>query len=274
MSLVRGRAACEGCRWRKQKCDGKKPACSRCQDQNRTCVWPKAQKRGPVKGYVEALEHRLEVTENALLRLLAVSDEERLALAFRPDSEPVVTLPRVQSVASADAGSRAEVSKADLLAHWEQFPLTNLDEIRHWAKEALQAPLASSLRQESFEQAGDVDIAGGSAQAEGVPRQQVYSHTQLMPLPVDQGIHASTPSPVHSQNEAVHFQEAAMPAAMPTWQPAVTYPQQQASPARQEGHTNMQSAEQPATMQAQTKDWEEGEESLFLPLEFKQQYLW
>ncbi|KAH7131534.1 hypothetical protein B0J13DRAFT_562781 [Dactylonectria estremocensis] len=45
MASVRGRAACNGCRARKQKCDESRPVCSRCRTLNQPCIWPVSRKR-------------------------------------------------------------------------------------------------------------------------------------------------------------------------------------------------------------------------------------
>lgn len=59
--------ACVICRKKKVKCDGIKPACSRCQSIGNKCEYsdpPK--KRGPPKGYVEIIENRAHRIESLL----------------------------------------------------------------------------------------------------------------------------------------------------------------------------------------------------------------
>ncbi|KAJ3082047.1 hypothetical protein HK102_001951 [Quaeritorhiza haematococci] len=65
--------ACDRCRSKKRKCDGAKPICSNCRraiDRNVegvTCVYvPTAKKRGPKKGYRDALMEKLNTLESLL----------------------------------------------------------------------------------------------------------------------------------------------------------------------------------------------------------------
>lgn len=49
--------ACDRCRSRKDKCDGKKPACSTCLSNGRDCTYDaNVKKRGLPEGYVRGLE--------------------------------------------------------------------------------------------------------------------------------------------------------------------------------------------------------------------------
>ncbi|PTB79966.1 hypothetical protein M440DRAFT_1397250 [Trichoderma longibrachiatum ATCC 18648] len=140
MAPVRGRAACDGCRSRKQKCDEKRPTCSRCRDMKRECVWPKLYKRGPAKGYIEALEHRLAVTEAVLLQLLQVSDDSLLQDAFRHEPAKradVLSTAAMATTTTTDAAGRIEAKKTGTIAHWDSFPLTTADEVKRWAGEVL-----------------------------------------------------------------------------------------------------------------------------------------
>ncbi|KAI8991578.1 hypothetical protein BDF20DRAFT_790597, partial [Mycotypha africana] len=52
------------CRKKKIKCDGAMPMCGNCQILNLTCTFRDAtKKRGPPKGYIEAIENRLHTLE-------------------------------------------------------------------------------------------------------------------------------------------------------------------------------------------------------------------
>ncbi|KAL7787940.1 hypothetical protein V8C37DRAFT_389098 [Trichoderma ceciliae] len=136
MAPVRGRAACDGCRSRKQKCDEKRPTCSRCRDMKRECVWPKLYKRGPAKGYIDALEHRLAVTEAVLLQLLQVSDDAALQDAFKHGpSRRTDVVNTATTATTTDAAGRIEAKKTGTIAHWDNFPLNTPDEVKRWAGE-------------------------------------------------------------------------------------------------------------------------------------------
>ncbi|KAM0667200.1 hypothetical protein ACQRIU_005055 [Beauveria bassiana] len=160
---VRGRAACNQCRSRKQKCDEKRPVCSRCRGLNKPCQWPGLRKRGPAKGYTEALEHRLRETETALLRIVSVVDGATLEAAFQ-DSGARSHIP--------DAVSEAKTDKAEMAARWETFPLSTPGDIMTWANEQ-RAPSQDS-------RAGDdaaMRLSEGSAARLG---QQLSNHDSLI----------------------------------------------------------------------------------------------
>ncbi|OIW32830.1 hypothetical protein CONLIGDRAFT_710857 [Coniochaeta ligniaria NRRL 30616] len=151
MPLIRGRAACDGCRSRKQKCDETKPVCSRCRNLDRSCVWPRVHKRGPVKGYVDLLKQRLEATENALLRLLSAADETTIVAAFgnRVVGNIMDDSLHYSYNVSNDMPGSAEVRKASLTAHWDQFPLRTADEVKRWAQELLKSSAATASSEDS-----------------------------------------------------------------------------------------------------------------------------
>ncbi|KAK9719077.1 hypothetical protein K7432_005056 [Basidiobolus ranarum] len=59
--------ACDNCRRRKVRCDGTQPICSNCRTIGTTCSYNDAtKKRGPPKGYIEAIENRLHRMEHIL----------------------------------------------------------------------------------------------------------------------------------------------------------------------------------------------------------------
>ncbi|KAH6607147.1 zn2-c6 fungal-type dna-binding domain [Trichoderma cornu-damae] len=111
----------------------------------RECVWPKLYKRGPAKGYIEALEHRLAVTEAVLLQLLQVSDDAVLRDAFRHEPSKKADVLNMAATATAttttttttDAAGRIEAKKTGTIAHWDNFPLKTADDVKRWAGEIL-----------------------------------------------------------------------------------------------------------------------------------------
>ncbi|KAI5919206.1 hypothetical protein F4810DRAFT_513177 [Camillea tinctor] len=138
MPRTRAAASCSRCRSRKQKCDEVKPTCSRCRKINEPCVWPATHKRGPAKGYTEALEHRLAETENVLLQLLSVVDNEIIDQALDADQlppRPLWTSNDIEMAPSVTSeGSLPGPNKAGLMAHWDGFPLDTAHNIRRWAE--------------------------------------------------------------------------------------------------------------------------------------------
>ncbi|KAJ1735915.1 hypothetical protein LPJ61_000288 [Coemansia biformis] len=66
--------ACDRCRRKKVKCDGQHPTCTHCEAISASCTYfDTAKKRGPPKGYIDAIEGRLHAAEG-LLRELVLSD--------------------------------------------------------------------------------------------------------------------------------------------------------------------------------------------------------
>lgn len=111
--------ACNACRSRKQKCNGRKPICEQCFENNRPCNWPEQLRRGPEKGYAEALENRLQLTESILLNLLPHVSDEQLSAAIprRESSGAYVPFPRLEKRG---------------VEGWSQFPLDTSRGIRRW----------------------------------------------------------------------------------------------------------------------------------------------
>ncbi|KAJ5545835.1 hypothetical protein N7494_003420 [Penicillium frequentans] len=121
---ARATTACTACRSRKQKCSGEKPVCGQCLEYNRPCEWPEHLKRGPAKGYVETLEHRLQVTENALFKLLSNVPDSQLKKIF-----PEGASSRKDFGTSYAPLARIEKKGID---HWAQYPLDTAENIRKW----------------------------------------------------------------------------------------------------------------------------------------------
>ncbi|KGO38806.1 hypothetical protein PEX1_028450 [Penicillium expansum] len=111
--------ACNACRSRKQKCSGRKPICEQCLENNRPCNWPEQLRRGPEKGYAEALENRLQLTESILLNLLPHISDEQLSAAIprRANSGAYVPFPRLEKRG---------------MESWSEFPLDTSHSIRRW----------------------------------------------------------------------------------------------------------------------------------------------
>ncbi|CAG8688743.1 22108_t:CDS:2 [Gigaspora rosea] len=95
MSYKRQRVskACDSCRRKKVKCGGAPPVCSNCLAFNLTCTYnDTTKKRGPPKGYIEAIESRLYKMES-LMGELAHSNDPRaeaiLAELMKDDLHPL-----------------------------------------------------------------------------------------------------------------------------------------------------------------------------------------
>ncbi|KAL5339363.1 hypothetical protein BJX70DRAFT_158387 [Aspergillus crustosus] len=120
--------ACNSCRNRKQKCSGNRPTCIQCLQHRRTCDWPEQLKRGPAKGYIEALEHRLQETENLLLGLLEQVSDSQLS----------------EGIPHATAQLRSG-KRGNELEFWKRFPLRSVEEVRSWQEDCRQSAPESDL---------------------------------------------------------------------------------------------------------------------------------
>ena len=85
-----------------------------------------------MKGYTESLEHRLVDAENALYRILRVSDETVLYQAFQENSASPLALRESRPSDSGDVSQPVETNKAEVIAHWESFPLTTPHDLVRW----------------------------------------------------------------------------------------------------------------------------------------------
>jgi len=82
---------------------------------------------GPAKGHVEALEHRLQVTEGVLLRLLSQVSDTQLSNAFPRDG----ATNRDGSLATYMPLARLERRGTD---DWSHFPLDSAQNVRDWQR--------------------------------------------------------------------------------------------------------------------------------------------
>lgn len=121
--------ACTPCRSKKQKCSGHHPTCSQCANASIDCTWPEQRKRGPAKGYIEALESRLHSAESLLLSILPlISDnvvERAVNVVHHENDEDAEGLQERRS-------SPPLLNKKTGLDYWESFPLDTKKNIRKW----------------------------------------------------------------------------------------------------------------------------------------------
>ncbi|KAL1918256.1 uncharacterized protein VTP21DRAFT_2916 [Calcarisporiella thermophila] len=86
----RVKRACDQCRSKKIKCDGLAPVCGSCQCIGCTCTYAAVfRKRGPPKGYVEAIETRLNRVHEMLLEFFG--DDPRLESVLAELTAPIET---------------------------------------------------------------------------------------------------------------------------------------------------------------------------------------
>ncbi|KAI8393395.1 fungal-specific transcription factor domain-containing protein [Radiomyces spectabilis] len=84
--------ACEQCRRKKVKCDGGLPLCNNCVTLGLQCTYKEStKKRGPPKGYIEAIEGRLHRLE-ALLGSIIQDDDPRFKAIIDELNSPLETM--------------------------------------------------------------------------------------------------------------------------------------------------------------------------------------
>ncbi|KAI9259468.1 fungal-specific transcription factor domain-containing protein [Phascolomyces articulosus] len=84
--------ACDLCRRKKIKCDGLNPVCSNCQAFSLECSYnDTTKKRGPPKGYIEAIENRLHKLEQILSDLAENTEDPRSQAVLAELHQPLET---------------------------------------------------------------------------------------------------------------------------------------------------------------------------------------
>ncbi|KAF5662018.1 hypothetical protein FCIRC_11623 [Fusarium circinatum] len=193
MPPARGRAACNICRSRKQKCDGIRPACSRCRSFGSLCTWPTVLKRGPPKGYTKALEARLRETELVLIRVLhATNDEGLLARAFHEDTQRLAHKRPDERIAELKTLGVGEHKMLALMDHWERFPLRKADDVRLWVEEASK----NSVLQDGRESQSNEEIRG-PLRAQSPSGNVSYQQEAEVQRPAGAGDDMAAESPCH-----------------------------------------------------------------------------
>ena len=102
--------------------------------------------RGPAKGYIEGLEHRLHEAESLLLALLPITSTDQLKCAsdsLLEGSSTAVNIPGLKTRDSQSPGPHAARSSPPILNkktgidYWESFPLDTVDNIRKWQEDCV-----------------------------------------------------------------------------------------------------------------------------------------
>ncbi|QKX53457.1 uncharacterized protein TRUGW13939_00536 [Talaromyces rugulosus] len=113
--------------------ENKRPTCGQCLEYHRQCAWPEQLKRGPAKGYIEALEGRLYETENVLLKLLSRLSQAQLSSMLSENE--LETGERNQN--QPDTHDSGSLSRQREVEYWKVNPLNSVDNIRRWEQECL-----------------------------------------------------------------------------------------------------------------------------------------
>ena len=169
--------ACNGCRTKKQKCSGDRDGCVQCAAAGIVCTWPEQRKRGPAKGYIEGLEHRLHEAETLLLQLLPIVTPDQLSVATA-----ALTAASMRDSPERNTGrsSPPVLNKKTGIDYWESFPLDTVDNIRRWQADCalhsnFREDIASSSRGGS--RPNSVDLQREQVQPHA-RKQSILSHQQ------------------------------------------------------------------------------------------------
>lgn len=128
---TRSSAACDSCRSKKQKCGGEWPTCARCRETGNECTWPPQLQRGPAKGYLEAIEARLDDVEHILLQVLPLIPADQLLNS--------VTCLNDSATHVVDSNQkRTTQEKRAALDYWGSFPLNSPHAVLAWCNDRLR----------------------------------------------------------------------------------------------------------------------------------------
>ncbi|KAF7727117.1 hypothetical protein EC973_007978 [Apophysomyces ossiformis] len=125
--------ACEQCRRKKVKCDGTLPQCANCGLLGLTCTYKEStKKRGPPKGYIEAIEGRLHRLE-ALLGSIVQEDDPRSQAILAELNAPLETaygeLVRPRPMRRANFPGLEDASSLETSTDTASRPTDNLQQI-------------------------------------------------------------------------------------------------------------------------------------------------
>lgn len=200
-----------------------------------------------------ALEHRLEATETALLRIISVVDEANLRAAFHSEVRTNHSSPR-----ETERGLSVESRKGALVAFWDERPMATPEEILDWAKTVLND---GSPRRLSHEINGTT--VPGNPQHN---HHHVQSNSEEPSRPLEQAANAlASPCPSTSQGPQEHIMSEAGNFRLSQHDP---------SPGAMEA-TRLRDSEPHNDGQLPSNSQPEVNETrLGVPLEFQRLYVW
>ncbi|KAJ2861381.1 hypothetical protein GGI22_002467, partial [Coemansia erecta] len=146
--------ACDKCRRKKVKCDGKQPVCTHCEELGHQCTYLDAtKKRGPPKGYIEVIETRLHKVEELIRGLVAANpDAARYIYDVLQNPASGIDAAVLSDASGALFGSMA---MAELKAH-------AIRENHHYQQQQQQQQQQQSQGSQSDHEEADVDTGVGS----------------------------------------------------------------------------------------------------------------
>ncbi|KAF9582311.1 hypothetical protein BGW38_000360, partial [Lunasporangiospora selenospora] len=171
------------CRRKKVRCDGLQPSCTNCTTFGFQCTFnDSAKKRGPPKGYIEALENRLHRMENLLGGLVqsGVADRSKLDMDSWKE-EPDDDVDILDSLPGPGASS-SESPTTDAATYYSHSPDPEEEDILAFDKDArikINA-LSDSMDSMALDDGGIVRYLGNSSGIDLLQKNQLLKNGYLM----------------------------------------------------------------------------------------------
>lgn len=145
--------------------------------------------RGPAKGYIEGLEHRLRETESLLLQLLPAVAEDYL--------EAVTTDYEGSPSRSTTTPRRPILNNKTGVEYWEQYPLDSLDNVRRWQQDCSEGRSYRNSAQSSQER---LPLANHDMDSIEPVERPLSRYRQSMPSSAEVGMSPEDLSPPNEQS--------------------------------------------------------------------------
>ncbi|CAN6663277.1 hypothetical protein TRVA0_035S00144 [Trichomonascus vanleenenianus] len=157
--------ACDSCRMKKTKCDGRKP-CSKCALDDKLCTYSEKKKQ-PEKtyssSYVDLLESRLQLLQDGILKIVTKLANGEDVAEFVPEGE--ITINNVIELLSDDPHSMSDHSSYSHDHHHSQESLRQHDEEEQEQTQGMrQLPTKPLIKHDSSEE--DSPVYGYSSPEE------------------------------------------------------------------------------------------------------------
>ncbi|KAG0259367.1 hypothetical protein BG011_002675 [Mortierella polycephala] len=180
--------ACDTCRRKKVRCDGLQPSCTNCTTFGFQCTFnDSAKKRGPPKGYIEALENRLHRMENLLGGLVQTGERSKVDLdnlreEHDDDSDSLDHIWPANSDTPLIPGHQHDPSIASTSDISTQSPAATEDDFSPFDKDAREKinAISDNLTNLTLEDGGFVRYLGNSSGIDILQKNQLLKNGYLM----------------------------------------------------------------------------------------------
>lgn len=177
--------ACDTCRRKKVRCDGLQPSCTNCTTFGFQCTFnDSAKKRGPPKGYIEALENRLHRMENLLGGLVQTGERTKADLDSLNDDDDAESVDANWVPHSPDTPTTHSASESptttSMTAH--DISISDEEDVLPFDKDARKKinELSDSMDIMSLDDGGFVRYLGNSSGIDLIQKNQQLKNGYLM----------------------------------------------------------------------------------------------